>query len=138
MRRFTFFPVLLLAALAGCGSGSASWTPLPSGAEPPTGCVRAGADGVIEISAHNLRFNATCMAAAPGLALVVRFTNNDSDQHDVAIYTNRSKTKEVVRGDTVGGPQVTRDYAVGALAAGDYYFECTIHPGDMNGALYVR
>jgi plastocyanin len=138
MRRFQFLPLVLASVLAGCGSGSTSWTPLPSGVEPPANCARAGADGVIEISAHDSRFNAPCMAALPGKALVVRFTNNDSDQHNVVIYSNRSKSKELMRGETTTGPQVTKDYAVKALPAGEYYFECLIHPGDMNGALYVR
>jgi plastocyanin len=125
-------------ALAACSQGSAEWTPLPSGAEPPAACARADADGVVALSADQLRFSAPCMAAAAGLAFVVRFTNDESEPHNVAIYTDRSKATSVTVGDTITGPNKTVDYAVDGQAAGDYYFVCTIHPATMNGALYVR
>ena len=125
-------------ALAACSQGSAEWTPLPSGAEPPAACARADADGVVALSADQLRFSAPCMAAAAGLAFVVRFTNDESEPHNVAIYTDRSKATSVTVGDTITGPNKTVDYAVDGQAAGDYFFVCTIHPATMNGALYVR
>lgn len=127
----------LALVLAACSS-SAEWTPLPSGAEPPASCARPDASNVITISAHDLRFSAKCMVAPAGVAFVVRFTNNESQQHDVAIYRDRTKATKYLEGDSFTGPNVTRDYPIAALPAGEYYFECTIHPGDMNGALYVR
>ena len=128
----------LALALAACSQASSQWTPLPSGAEPPAACARTDAEGLIAISADQLRFSAPCMAAPAGLAFVVRFTNNESEPHNVAIYTDRSKKTSVTVGDTITGPDKTVDYRVDALATGDYYFECTIHPAAMNGALYAR
>jgi plastocyanin len=130
--------ISLTLALAACSSRSAEWTPLPSGAEPPATCARSDAEDVIAISADQSRFSAPCMAASAGMAFVVRFTNNESEPHNVAIYTDRSKGASVTVGDTITGPDKTVDYPADALAAGDYYFECTIHPATMNGALYVR
>jgi plastocyanin len=130
--------VVLALALAACSQGSTQWTPLPSGAEPPAACARADADGVIEISADQLRFSAPCMVAPAGVALVVRFTNKESEPHNVAIYTNRSKATSIEVGDAISGPNKTVDYPVDALAAGEFYFDCVIHPAAMNGALYVR
>lgn len=124
-------------ALAACSAGSTEWTPLPSGVEPPAACVRADADGVIAISADELRFSAPCMVAPASVAFEVRFTNDESDVHNVAIYADRSKAAAVMVGDTISGPNKTIDYPVEVLAAGEYYFDCTIHPA-MNGALYVR
>lgn len=128
----------LLLAAAACSSASAEWTPLPSGVEPPAACARADANRVIEISANQLKFSAPCMVAPAGVAFVVRFTNNEAEQHNVAIYSNRSKETQYFQGDTFSGLQVTKDYAVDALPAGEYYFDCIVHPADMNGALYVR
>jgi plastocyanin len=127
-------------ALAACssGTGSAEWTPLPSGAEPPTACARADADGVIAISADRLAFSAPCMVAPAGVAFVVRFTNDEPEPHNVAIYTDRSKETSITVGDTITGADKTVDYPVDALAAGDYYFDCSVHPAMMRGALYVR
>jgi plastocyanin len=136
--RASILIALTSLALAACSQGSAEWTPLPSGAEPPAACARTDADGVIALSADQLRFSAPCMAAAAGLAFVVRFTNNESEPHNVAIYTDRSKATSVTVGDAVIGPNKTVDYPVDGLGAGDYYFVCTIHPAAMNGALYVR
>jgi plastocyanin len=78
------------------------------------------------------------MVAPAGVALVVRFTNKESEPHNVAIYTNRSKATSIEVGDAISGPSKTVDYPVDALAAGEYYFDCVIHPAGMNGALYVR
>jgi plastocyanin len=130
--------ISLTLALAACGSGSAEWTPLPSGAEPPATCARADADGVIAISADQSRFSASCMAAPAGLAFVVRFTNNESEPHNVEIARDRSKTEYVKKGETITGPNKSVEYPVEALVAGEYYFECSVHPATMNGALYVR
>ena len=138
MKTRTGILLALTLALAACSQGAAEWTPLPSGAEPPASCARADAHGVIAISADQLRFSAPCMATPAGVAFVVRITNNESEPHNVAIYTDRSKETSVTVGDTITGPDKTVDYPVDALAAGDYYFECTIHPAAMNGALYVR
>ena len=130
--------MVLTIALAACSAGSAEWTPLPSGAEPPATCARADADGVITVSADQLRFSAPCMTVPVQLAFVVRFTNKESEPHNVAIYTDRSKATAVIVGDAITGPNKAVDYPVAGLAAGDYYFVCTIHPAAMNGALYVR
>ena len=130
--------VSLILALVACSAGSAEWTPLPSGAEPPATCARADADGVIALSADQLRFSVPCMAVAVQLSFVVRFTDAESEPHNVAIYTDRSKATSVIVGDAITGPNKTVDYPVEGLAAGDYYFVCTIHPAAMNGALYVR
>ena len=138
MRRPPSLLALLVLALAACSSGSATWTPLPSGAEPPANCARADADGVIAISADQLRFSAPCMVAPADVDFVIRFTNSESEAHNVSIYADRSKATTYMQGDTFSGPQVTMDYPVAALAAGEYYFDCIVHPADMNGALYVR
>jgi hypothetical protein len=83
--------------MAACSAGSAEWTPLPSGAEPPAACAQADADGVIAISADQLRFSAPCLIAQAELSFVVRFTNNEAEPHYVAIYTDRPKATSTAR-----------------------------------------
>jgi plastocyanin len=134
--RFSIVASLTLA-LAACSAGSTEWTPLPSGVEPPAACARVDAEGVIAISADQLRFTAPCMVASAGAAFTISFTNDESEMHNVAIYADRSKATAVTVGDTISGPNKTIDYPVEVLAASEYYFDCTIHPA-MNGALYVR
>lgn len=134
--RYAFVSVALagVLALAGCGGG-ANITPLPSGAEPPADCARVS-NGVITISAKNIKFDAPCMVANANEAFTIRFTNEEAVPHDVAVYTDSSTTNEIMRGDPITGPNKTIDYSVEALSAGEYFFHCTIHPA-MNGALYV-
>ena len=99
-------------------------------------CVRVE-DGVITISANNLEFSAPCMVANAGEAFTIHFVNEEAMPHDVAVYEDDSKTNEVMRGEPITGPQAETDYEVEALDAGEYYFDCTIHPADMNGTLFV-
>ena len=128
----------LTLPLVACSGAAPEWTPLPSGADPPAACARADADGVIAISADQLRFSAPCMVAPAGVAFTVRFTNEESEAHNVAIYADSSAAVREFQGEGFSGPGVTRDYAVEALPAGEYFFRCDIHPPEMNGALYVR
>jgi len=92
---------------------------------------------VITISADNLEFSAPCMVANAGEAFTIHFENDEAIPHDVAVYTDDSKANEIMRGAPITGPEVTTDYEVEALDAGEYYFDCTIHPADMNGTLFV-
>lgn len=129
---------LLMGALllAACTGAVGDMTPLPSGAQPPADCARVDAEGVISIEADDLEFSVPCMVAPAGEAFTIRFTNNEAQPHNVAAYRDPSKANEIFRGEIITGPQATVDYAVEALDAGQYYFECTVHP-EMNGTLYV-
>jgi plastocyanin len=133
-RRLLPAATLLVIVLAAC-SGGASSTPLPSGAEPPSNCARVE-DGVITLEAENLAFSAPCMVANAGEAFTIHFVNNDSMPHNVAAYNDSSKANEIMRGEIQNG-QGEDDYEVEALDAGEYYFDCTVHPADMKGTLYV-
>jgi plastocyanin len=124
---------LLVLVLAACSAGP-STTPLPSGAEPPSDCVRVE-DGVITLSAADLQFNAPCMVANDGEAFTIRLTNNDTVPHNVAVYQDSSKANEFSRGQIIGQGE-SADVEVEALDAGQYYFDCQVHP-EMSGALYV-
>ena len=126
----------LSIALVACSS-AVSTSPLPSGAEPPADCARVDASGVITLSADNLEFSAPCMVANAGQAFTIRFTNDESQPHNVAVYNDSTKANEIYRGEIVTGPDQSIDYPIEALDAGTYYFDCTVHPAEMNGPLYV-
>jgi Copper binding proteins, plastocyanin/azurin family. len=122
---------LILTVLTGCGGA-------PSATISKADCVRADAAGVITISANRLKFSAPCMIAPAGTAFTIQFTNHQGLPHDVAIYDDASKVNEQFRGDTITGPEATIDYSIEALPAGEYYFNCTVHPPDMHGTLFVE
>jgi plastocyanin len=123
--------MLLLAACSSTPSNTAS----PSGAEPPANCPRVE-DGVLDISAQNVQFNAPCMVANAGEAFTIHFTNNDSQPHNVAVYKDSSKADEIMKGEIITGQGQSLDFDVEALDAGQYYFDCSVH-SEMNGVLYV-
>ena len=121
--------------LAAC-SGGASVTPLPSGAEPPSDCARVQ-DGVITLSAADLKFSAPCMVANAGEAFTIHFTNDDTQPHNVAVYNDSSKSTKIMGGDIISTKGQSLDYDVEAQDEGQYYFDCEVHPEAMNGTLYV-
>lgn len=137
----TLLPTVLLVVLAACGGGatptSSATGSQPANGELPDDCARVDADGVITISAQNLEFSAPCMVANAGEPFTIHFENLEGVPHDVAVYTDSSKDNEVMRGDPITGPNQSKDYEVPAMEAGQAYFDCTIHPADMNGTLYV-
>ena len=133
-RRLLPAVTLLVIVLTACSS-AASTTPLPSGAEPPSDCARVE-NGVITLEAENLAFSAPCMVANAGEAFTIHLVNTDDMPHNVAVYNDSSKSNEIMRGEIQPG-QGEIDYEVEAMEAGEYYFDCTVHPADMNGTLYV-
>jgi plastocyanin len=125
---------LALLLLGACSSGGP--TPLPSGAEPPADCARADADGVIALSAKDLKFSASCLVADAGEPFTIRFTNEDNQPHNVRIFTDSSRGTELFSGE-ISNSSEPIDYKVEEpLAAGQYFFDCAVHP-TMNGALYA-
>jgi plastocyanin len=126
---------LLIGLLSAC-SGSAAVTPLPSGAQPPADCARVE-NGVITLSAADTKFSAPCLVATAGQAFTIHFTNDDSMPHNVAVFTDSTKATKIMGGEIISTKGDSMDYAVPAQAAGQYYFDCEIHPEPMNGTLYV-
>lgn len=146
--------VLTAAACTNAGMGSeAPTTPTPGasssaqagapaapsaggGAAPGAGtCKPSGTS--LQISAMNVKFDKSCLAAPAGKAFTLMFKNGDAGvPHDVAIFTNSSATTTLFKGSIVTGPSTTT-YHVPALKAGSYYFRCDIHPTQMFGTFVV-
>ncbi len=124
--------LLLVAALtlslAACSSEAS-----------PTGSVTcvAPVDGVLTLTAASTAFDAACLALPAGEATTVKLINNDSEPHDLAIYTDSSRSTQLWAADEIADAGETVEYDVPGLDAGTYYFLCTIHPG-MNGSVRVE
>ncbi|HEU4865609.1 MAG TPA: cupredoxin domain-containing protein, partial [Actinomycetota bacterium] len=112
-------------------------TPEPAAPAPqPEGDCTPVTDGVLEITAQGLEFDTGCIEAGAGEPFTISFTNEDPDQHNVAIYPSAEElTDPLFRGETIGGPDHVEYPPVDPLDPGEYYFQCDVHPTTMNGTV---
>lgn len=143
MRRAKLLAGLAAIALiaAGCAGSAPGWTyapappatPVPS-VEPSDGASAepSGAAADVSISAVNIAFDQTEVAAPADREFTIEFANNDAGvPHNVEIKDDAGTS--LFKGDIFNGVE-TRVYDVPALAAGTYPFICTVHP-NMTGTL---
>jgi plastocyanin len=133
LRRGALITLTLVFALvlAACSGGSDQSEPADGG----TGGTATVADGEVAMSADNLEFDVSTVEAPAGAEFTITFTNNESQPHNVAIYSEEGGD-EIVVGEVITGPDATTQIVVPALDAGTYYFQCDVHP-DMNGTVVV-
>jgi plastocyanin len=87
------------------------------------------------ISAAGLAFDTSTLTFAADEKTSLKFENNDTAPHDIAIYTDSSATDALFTGEIVdAGTSAT--YDIPALDAGEYFFHCTIHT-QMTGSVNV-
>lgn len=120
--------VLLLVA---CSGQAGSTTP------PENACIKTDASNSVTITANNLQFSTTCIEAVADKPIVIHFTNQEAVPHDFAVYKDSSKKDQLGKTDIVTGPNASAMLTIPPQAAGQLYFECTIHTS-MNGSLVVR
>jgi len=125
----------VLVLLTGCGGASPAASAF---GDPMAACARVDSAGVVQLTADNIAFDAPCIVAPADTAFTIRLVNVEAVQHDVAIYEDSSLAAELFRGDLITGPDATIDYAIEPMAAGEYWFNCFVHPADMSGILYVE
>lgn len=117
--------------LAACGGASKPEDPTVAANQA---CTPAGTN--LAISADNIAFDKSCLAAPAGQDLTITFENKEAIPHDVVILKAGSSSP-LFSGDIVTGPR-TVTYRVTALGAGTYRFQCSVHPTQMKGTFVVR
>ncbi len=132
---FATATLLLAGVLAGCGGGNGEGNGHGTGqgtAAATGGPATPGPDGAIVVTADNLEFSTDRIGAPAGEAFTIEFTNQEGAPHNIAIYTDESRSEQIFAGEVIGQESIT--YEIPALEAGDYYFQCDVHP-EMNGTL---
>lgn len=105
----------------------------PPGGGGPEGGGPGGAPTVV---AQGIAFDTTTIQLPAGQGTSLTFDNRDAGiQHNIAIYRDDTLAENLFRGDIVTGP-TTVDYSIPVLDAGEYYFQCDVHP-NMNGTVTV-
>jgi len=95
----------------------------PGGAEPAT------------VVAQGIAFDTDAISLPADQPSTLTFDNRDTVPHNIAIDTDNSLSEALFQGEIVTGP-ATVEYEVPPLPAGEYYFQCDVHP-NMNGAVTV-
>ena len=126
--------LVLTSMLAACSGGSEESEPADGG--NAGGGTVAVENGEVAISANNLEFDANTIEAPAGTEFTITLTNNESQPHNIAIYSEEGG-EEIVIGEVITGPDATTETVVPALEPGTYYFQCDVHP-DMNGTVVVE
>ena len=140
-RRLSLVGLLLLVPAAcaedqGTGAASPTESPrTPSPTESPAATCDEPAQTKIDLVAKNFHFNYKCLVVPAGEPLQVEFVNRDNANHNLSIYT--LDLSSAFTGDYAFPAEHFR-YKVPALEAGQYLFQCDIHPKDMSGPLIVQ
>lgn len=96
----------------------------------------AGDAGLVQVKAEGVAFKTEQFTLAHDTEVEIRFDNNDRDiQHNISIF-GQDPSKPVFRGQLVTGV-ATATYKFHAPAAGEYRFQCDVHPAQMKGTVRV-
>jgi plastocyanin len=122
------------ASVAPSDSASAAPSAADSAAPSAGGSGGGAAGSVVQVSAVGVAFEQAALTAPANTPFTIHFNNKDAGiPHNIEIKDAASMT--MFKGDIVNGP-AEKDYAVPALPAGAYTFNCTVHP-NMTGTLTV-
>jgi plastocyanin len=102
------------------------------GAEPGGG----GGEGPPTVVAKDIAFDTDTIELPADAPSQIVMDNQDAGvPHNIAIYADDTLSEVLFQGELITGPaQVT--YEIPALPAGEYYFQCDVHP-NMNGTVIV-
>lgn len=95
-----------------------------------------GGGGPASITAEGIAFSTNELRLPAGRQVTIHFENKDDGiPHNVAIYTEQGG-EAIFQGEVITGP-ASRDYTFEAPEPGTYYFQCDVHPPQMNGTVVV-
>ena len=121
-------------AAAGPGSSRVRRRP-PQRQRRSRRCAPSGTSLALAASGH--KFDQDCLAVTAGESFTIRFDNQDSDRHNVAILPSHTLPGEPSsRATSFPGRRATCT-PWPRLVAGTYHFHCDIHPNLMNGIFIV-
>ncbi|MFB3764577.1 MAG: cupredoxin domain-containing protein [Methanotrichaceae archaeon] len=94
---------------------------------------------IIGLMAKNIAFNASKITVPAGAQVTINFDNQDGGvPHNFALYQSSSSTNAIFKGEIITGPRKTAYSFTAPSKPGTYYFQCDIHPTQMNGQFIVQ
>ena len=122
--RLSLIAVAMTAVLAACGATAADG-----------GDTVDPAIADVTVTAVDMAFDPGTATAPGGEAFTIALVNEDAMPHNIAIYTDSSKSEKLFEGEMVTDGTIV--YDVPALDAGEYFIDCSLHP-NMTGTLVVE
>src|SRR5918994_2708986 len=105
-----------------------------TGGGPPGGGAPGGAEPATVV-AQGIAFDTDTISLPADQPSTLTFDNRDTVPHNIAIYADDSVSEMLFQGEIVTGP-ATAQYEISPSPAGEYYFQCDVHP-TMNGTVTV-
>jgi len=121
--RTTLLAVALVAVLGACSTASGG-----ESSTPPT-------DADATVTAADMAFAPGTVTVAADEDFSLALVNQDSMPHNIAIYTDSSKSEKLFEGEMVTDGTIV--YDISALEPGEYFFDCSLHP-NMTGTLVIQ
>lgn len=145
MRLITSAAALILLVLAlgiaacggdddNAGAGTATATKVVT-ATADTGGNGGGGATFVEIDAADFSFSPTEVTTEADIELTFAISNTGDSPHTFNLYRDADYTQTVEAGKTGQMPSKTVGEFIVTLGAGEYFFRCELHPGQMQGTL---
>jgi len=86
-----------------------------------------------------IAFNKANLYGLPGVPLTVTFDHQDTGiPHNIAFYNGEDATADLIAGTDIENGPVTQTLELAPLEVGEYFYQCDVHPGQMEGFLVVQ
>lgn len=128
-----------LTGLAIARTSPAPTAPGQPTTAPPTEECTPVEGGTVTVVAEGIAFtDGICIRAPAGEPFTILFDNRDAGvQHNVQIFTGPEPSGDTLfEGEIITGPSQI-EYRVPALDAGEYAYNCVLHPTTMVGKILV-
>lgn len=102
--------------------------------EPP---ADHGEPVTLELAAENNNFDQEILTVPAGATVTIEFDNRDQVGHNFSLYEDDSAADEIFVGDVVTGTTTTYEFQA-PDEPGTHYFQCDLHPQQMNGEFIVE
>ncbi len=126
-------------AITGKDSALPCGQVLPPAAAAPSGTPGAAQPATeLKIVAQGIQFDTATLTGAAGKELTITFDNNDAGMlHNIQFFKGKDATGESVGKTDFEAGVVTQTLKLGPLDAGEYYYQCDVHP-QMAGIMTVQ
>ena len=94
-----------------------------------------GEEGALVLGADELAFDKDALAFPAATEVVLKFENHEAIPHNFSLY--ESKGGEVLFEGEILNAEGEIEYEFETPEAGEYYFQCDVHPDQMNGVVNV-